>query len=250
MNHSHSKLSLGGLFAWLVYCGAYLSMFASASEIVGRETPSVFRCCLVAVGWLLLLWYFVGRRHWGALIVHLVPVAPLPIVWALPDVGQQEFMRAVAGSMWFASLVSFPISLVKLAERAFRYDAPSMVYLAFNVVCTTTLSCLLCTILPSVSRGTLHWPSATFGALIGLWGGLYLAVKNSPKLRDASIAGISARPAVAAGFWMALTGSLVFWLLNQLLFTFPVLPVAFAPLIMGSFGALAVGLSLRRLSPA
>jgi hypothetical protein len=184
----------------LVYFAAYLSILGSAVEIFGPQALSASRCCLVAGCWLLLLWYFVRRRHWGALIIHLVLVVPLPVVLALPGVGEQHLMRTVAATMWLASLLSFPISLVKLAEQAFRYDAPPMIYLAYNVVSTTTLFCLLFTILPSLNRGALHWPSATFGALIGLWGGLYLAVRNSPKLRRARIAGISAHVAVAAGF--------------------------------------------------
>ncbi len=235
--------------AWLVYCAAYLSILGSAVELFGAQTPSTSRACLVAGCWLLLLWYFVRRRHWGALIVHLVPVVPLPVVLALPAIGEQHLMRVVASTMWFASLLSFPISLVKLAEQAFRYDAPPLTYLAYNVVSTTTLFCLLFTIVPSLNRGTLHWPSATFGVLIGLWGGLYLAVRNSPQLGRARIAGISARPAVAAGFWIGLAGSLIFWLLNQFVFTFPLLPVAFAPLIMGILGALAVGFAARQSSP-
>lgn len=249
MSRSHSKVSLGNLFAWLLYCGAYLSILRSAVDISGPETPSVSLCCIVAVCWLLLLSYFVRRRHWGALIIHLVLVVPLPVLLILPDIGEQRSMRMVTATMWFASLLSFPISLVKLAEQAFRHDAPPLIYLAYNVVSTTTLLCVVCTILPSLNGRALHWPSATFGALIGLWAGLCLAVRNSPELRRARFAGISAHPFVAAGFWIGLAGSAMLWLLNHFVFTFPLLPVAFAPLIMGTLGALAVGAALRQASP-
>lgn len=246
MSRSHSTLSLGGLLAWMVYCAAYLSVLGSAAELFDREGPSASRCCLLVGCWVLLLWYYVRRRYWGALILHLFVAVQLPVTLALPGVVEQHLTRTVAATMCFASLLSFPISLVKLFEEAFRHDAPPMVYLAYNVVGTTTLFCLLCTIFPSISLRAVHWPSATFGALIGLWGGLYLAVGNSPQLRCARIGGIPVRPAVAAGLWVGLAGSVVLWLLNQFVFTFPLVPVTFAPLILGIFGAVAVGFALRQ----
>ena len=189
------------------------------------------------------------RRHWGALIIHLVVVVPLPVLLILPGIGEQHSMRMVTATMWFASLLSFPISVVKLAEQALRHDAPPMIYLAYNVASTTTLLCVVCTILPSLNGRALHWPSATFGALIGLWAGLYLAVRNSPELRRARVSGIPAHPFVAAGFWIGLAGSAMLWMLNHFVFTFPVLPVAFAPLVIGTLGALVVGTALGQASP-
>ena len=238
-----SKLTLGRLLEWFVYCAAYFSIVGCFSEVVQRDSPSGLRLAALGVCWLLLLVSFVRARHWGATMVHLSPALMTAAFLAIfRDIEFSSWIAVL--HFWFASLFSFPMSVAKSMEHAIQRISPRWGHLTFCTIGAVVVVAAICAVPLTIFRGTLHWPAVTFGALLGLWVGLYHAVETSPWLENATFGGMPARATVLTGFAAALIGPIVLLVMSNFVST--ILPLPLTPLLLGLPAAITGGLLARR----
>ena len=166
------QFRLGELFAWFIYFAAFFTVIGSyatiTNAVLDKPVPPA-HLISPSVGWLILLVYFVRKRHYPALVVHIIPglflVAVLLLV-RFPPKG--AILVALAGG-WVATFFSFPISLFQSFGGGLKRELSPRHYLAFNLGVAVLLTTAFCTVVPTWMRGILHWPSAVYGALLGIW---------------------------------------------------------------------------------
>lgn len=237
-----TKLTLRNLLEWLLYCGAYFSVVGNYALIFLPQppTPAVFTS--LGVSWLLLLVCYIRARVPSAMLVHVAPVVTIMGVTSL--LADFEFwMWLSAATIWFAAILSFPVSLMRSVEYGVMRHAPRTTYVIVCAVGGMALVGVLWSFFPSLLRGTLHAPSLVYGCLLGVWVGLYHSLEQTPDLRSCRIRGLSARGMVGAGLLGTLMGSAVLWLLSSTIS----LPIRYAPFYLGVPAAACVGLFTRRL---
>ena len=119
-NHRGTQISTASLLGWFIIFSAYLAIIASYPMIVRavrtEMAPMSPRLFLLAGCWVVILWYFLKRRHYGAILVHTIPPA-VCLMW-LATMENPNAMQLTLASCWLGTVLSFPISLVKIASGA------------------------------------------------------------------------------------------------------------------------------------
>ena len=244
--------SLGQLFRWLVYCAAYFTLLGSyrvfADPMFRQQPPVYSQAVILALCWLLLLWYLARRRHIAAIVVHVFPLALLLVLLAvLRDISAtQEMFSLIMGTLYFSAGVSFPLSLVKSSATSLQRELSPRSYLLLNAAGASLVLAALCAAAPVLGGGLPQWRPAAFGAMFGAWIGLYQAVATSPQIAGSRILGLPLRPFVAAGFLFGVVGTIVYGIGSSFFFApLPWLPSWLAPLLFGLPAALVCGLVAR-----
>ena len=238
------QFGLGDLFGWFVVCGAFFAIVGSGA-MIGRgllhaETISASRIWPPTMCWLILLAYFVRKRHYASVLVHTLPAALLSLlVFALDSRLPIGDLALAAGAV--STLFSFPMSVLQSLGTGLQRNLSPPLYMTYRVVGSIILVAAFCTAFPMLFRGVVHWRAVGFGVLLGVWVGLYQAVATSPELAKLRFLGLPARPTVTAGFLAALFGPMICWWADRYVLSNTAYMLWLTPLTCSLPAALIVG---------